>query len=112
VARQLVAQAPRPVEIVFTGLRPGEKLHEDLLGTGEVDVRPRHPLISQVQVPAFTSDIDHFVLTDGSAAVIVDSLRHLCEESTTPFTADAPSHSAFEPPTSAGASAGASAGRF
>jgi FlaA1/EpsC-like NDP-sugar epimerase len=51
VARRLAAEAPRPVEIVYTGLRPGEKLHECLLGADELDVRPRHPLISQVAVP-------------------------------------------------------------
>ena len=54
VARRLVAQAPRPVEIVYTGLRPGEKLHEVLLGRDEIDQRPDHPLISQVRVPALT----------------------------------------------------------
>ena len=32
VARRLAAQAPRPIEIVYTGLRPGEKLHEVLFG--------------------------------------------------------------------------------
>ncbi len=52
VARRLIDQAPRPVEIVYTGLRAGEKLHEDLLGSDEPDVRPRHPLISQVAVAA------------------------------------------------------------
>jgi FlaA1/EpsC-like NDP-sugar epimerase len=51
VARRLVAQASRPVEIVFTGLRPGEKLHEVLLGADEADERPAHPLISHVPVP-------------------------------------------------------------
>jgi FlaA1/EpsC-like NDP-sugar epimerase len=51
VARQLAGQATGRVEIVYTGLRPGEKLHEELFGSGEVDVRPLHPLISHVDVP-------------------------------------------------------------
>jgi FlaA1/EpsC-like NDP-sugar epimerase len=50
MARRLVAAVPRPVEIVFTGLRPGEKLTEDLLSAGEPDERPCHPLIRQVPV--------------------------------------------------------------
>lgn len=51
VAERLTAQMPQPVEIVYTGLRPGEKVQEVLLGEGERDVRPRHPLISHVEVP-------------------------------------------------------------
>jgi FlaA1/EpsC-like NDP-sugar epimerase len=51
VARQLARHAGREVDVVYTGLRPGEKLHEELFGTGERDVRPLHPLISHVQVP-------------------------------------------------------------
>jgi FlaA1/EpsC-like NDP-sugar epimerase len=51
IARMLAAKATRPVDIVYTGLRPGEKLHEDLLATGEPDLRPIHPLISHVFVP-------------------------------------------------------------
>src|ERR1039458_476517 len=84
VARQRVAQAPRPVEIVYTGLRPGEKLHEDLLGAGGVDVRPRHPLISQVLVPALATDVVSSVLVSGNAAVLADGLRQVCEETTPP----------------------------
>jgi FlaA1/EpsC-like NDP-sugar epimerase len=49
VARQVCADDPVPIE--FTGLRPGEKLHEQLFGTEEQDVRPVHPLISHVTVP-------------------------------------------------------------
>ncbi|MGN9777404.1 polysaccharide biosynthesis protein [Micromonospora sp. H33] len=52
LARQMAEQAASSVPIVYTGLRPGEKLHEDLLGSGETDTRPLHPLISHVSVPA------------------------------------------------------------
>ncbi|MGH3186218.1 MAG: SDR family NAD(P)-dependent oxidoreductase [Streptosporangiaceae bacterium] len=56
MARRLSAASDREVEIVFTGLRPGEKLTEDRLGPGETDQRPRHPLICQVPVPALRPD--------------------------------------------------------
>ena len=51
VARRLVAESPRPVEIVFTGLRPGEKSDEVLFGSGEEPRRSSHPLIMSVEVP-------------------------------------------------------------
>jgi FlaA1/EpsC-like NDP-sugar epimerase len=51
LAEQLISGASEPVEIVYTGLRRGEKLHEELLDPGEVDRRPSHPLIAQVPVP-------------------------------------------------------------
>ena len=64
VARRLAAQAPRPIEIVYTGLRPGEKMHEVLLGQAEIDQRPRHPLISHVAVPALDPEVsEHAALT-------------------------------------------------
>ena len=52
IARRLAASTDRDLEVVFTGLRPGEKLTEECLGHGETDHRPCHPLISQVPVPA------------------------------------------------------------
>jgi FlaA1/EpsC-like NDP-sugar epimerase len=52
VARRLIAQSGKPIDIVFTGLRPGEKLHEELFGDDEADYRPRHKLISHALVPA------------------------------------------------------------
>jgi FlaA1/EpsC-like NDP-sugar epimerase len=51
IARRLTAGTAREIDIVYTGLRPGEKLAEDLLGPGEVDERPCHPLITQARVP-------------------------------------------------------------
>ncbi len=51
VARRLIAQSGREVAIEYTGLRPGEKLHEVLLGPTEVSTGRSHPLISHVTVP-------------------------------------------------------------
>jgi dTDP-glucose 4,6-dehydratase len=51
VAKRLIAQSGKKVEIVFTGLRPGEKLHEVLLSGHEHGVRRSHSMITHVAVP-------------------------------------------------------------
>lgn len=56
LARRLINEAERPVEIVYTGLRPGEKLHEVLFGPDEAATVSEHPLISWVDVPAMEPD--------------------------------------------------------
>lgn len=59
LARRMITMSGKAVEIVFTGLRQGEKMHEDLLGEGESGYRPLHPLISHVVVPALSpADLD------------------------------------------------------
>jgi FlaA1/EpsC-like NDP-sugar epimerase len=51
VAEQLIAMDGGRISIEYTGLRDGEKMHEDLLGDDEPDERPVHPLVSHVSVP-------------------------------------------------------------
>jgi FlaA1/EpsC-like NDP-sugar epimerase len=52
VAQRMIAMSGKDIDIVFTGLRPGEKMHEDLMGVGEDDSRPLHPKISHTSVVA------------------------------------------------------------
>jgi FlaA1/EpsC-like NDP-sugar epimerase len=56
VAKQLVTNSGKAIDIEIVGLRAGEKVHEELFGDGEVDVRPSHPLISHVQVSSVSVD--------------------------------------------------------
>jgi FlaA1/EpsC-like NDP-sugar epimerase len=51
VAKRIADSADAHIQIVYTGLRPGEKIAEILLGPNEPDHRPNHPLISQAPVP-------------------------------------------------------------
>lgn len=50
VAQHMIDKSGRHIKIVYTGLRPGEKLHEELIGDDEQDERPKHPLITHVRV--------------------------------------------------------------
>jgi FlaA1/EpsC-like NDP-sugar epimerase len=54
VAQRMIDMSGRDIAIVYTGLRPGEKLHEELIGSHEVDERPVHPKISHTQVKAIS----------------------------------------------------------
>lgn len=47
----MIAKSGMEIKIVVTGLRRGEKLHEELVGTGENEERPIHPKISHTEVP-------------------------------------------------------------
>ena len=89
VARRLVAQAEtanpdRDIEIVFTGLRPGEKLHEVLFAPDEVTTPSSHPLISVVTVPSLGFD----AVADAALGAQGDALRRALQylAATTPDT--------------------------
>ena len=51
VAQHMIDQSGRDIDIVYTGLRDGEKLHEVLASEAESGHRPLHPLITHVEVP-------------------------------------------------------------
>lgn len=74
VAKMLIGRADRSdLDIVFTGLRRGEKMHEDLFATHEPrDVRPAHHLISHVPVQPLSiqeQDADLQRFSENSRAV-------------------------------------------
>jgi dTDP-glucose 4,6-dehydratase len=56
VARLLIEESGRDIRVVFTGLRPGEKLNESLFGQLENHRPSEHLMISQVNVPALNPD--------------------------------------------------------
>lgn len=50
IAQRMIDMSGQDIAIVYTGLRHGEKLHEDLIGDHESDERPFHPKITHAQV--------------------------------------------------------------
>ena len=90
VAARMAAGAPTPVGVVYTGLRAGEKLHEDLFGDGEVGRRISHPMISHVDVPPLPTHALEPLYTAAFATPQETRLRlaALCDESLSPDEAD------------------------
>lgn len=77
IAARMAARSDRPIEIVYTGLRPGEKLHEVLIGEHEHPSASAHPLISQVEVePLAPSRLADLVGLDD--AELTERLVGLC----------------------------------
>ena len=59
VAQRMIDMSGKDIAIVYTGLRPGEKLHEELIGEGETDHRPIHPKIAHASInPLSPQDLD------------------------------------------------------
>lgn len=56
VAERMIAMSGKEIEIGFTGLRHGEKMHEALVDVREIDGRPFHPSISHSAIPGIRSE--------------------------------------------------------
>lgn len=75
VAEQLIELSGRAVDIVYTGLRPGEKLEEECFADGEIDRRPQHPMISHVRVPSYRAEEAWALDPYRPDPLVVDDLR-------------------------------------
>jgi FlaA1/EpsC-like NDP-sugar epimerase len=62
LARQLISlagyQPQKEIEIVFKGLREGEKLEEKLFAAGEEVARTEHPLIREIKAPVLNTSAE------------------------------------------------------
>lgn len=56
VAKRMIAMSGKDIQIVFTGLRHGEKLHEELVGARENLERPFHPKISHAHADTISPE--------------------------------------------------------
>jgi FlaA1/EpsC-like NDP-sugar epimerase len=90
VARRLAAQAQRPIEVVYTGLRPGEKLHEVLIGADEQGSSRDHPRIVNVAVPALSRDAVYALPRDLDDVELIAALRRLTSDAPQPESAQEP----------------------
>lgn len=84
LAEQLIEASGKDVEIVYSGLRPGEKLHEVLFASGENSTTTSHPLITGVPVTA----VDRQDIPDPTdmtrSTQFLDAMTTVCGSMSTP----------------------------
>jgi FlaA1/EpsC-like NDP-sugar epimerase len=84
LAERMAALAGKTgLPIVCTGLRPGERLHEQLIGDGEKDARPSHPLITQVPVPPLPPSAVENIDVHAPRGELADTLTSLARTAVT-----------------------------
>lgn len=79
VAHQMIEQSGRDVNIVYTGLKPGEKLHEVLFAQDESDASSGHRLISRVGVQPVRMDELTFLTRPSENGSLVESMAFQCK---------------------------------
>jgi FlaA1/EpsC-like NDP-sugar epimerase len=77
VAKQLADEFATPIEIVFTGLRPGEKLHESLFGVGDANPREIHSSITSCSVPPIPAAVCWGIEANASPERVKEALKTL-----------------------------------
>lgn len=65
----------RDIEIVYTGLRPGEKMSEELFTPGETIMSTEHELVSSVGVPKLSSAMVYEMTSRSSPTSTLDWMR-------------------------------------
>ena len=88
VARHLIDQSNQRIDIVYTGLKPGEKLHEVLFGADEADYRPVHPLVSHVPVTPVSRNTALVMPNGRDNQKIIDGMKLLCSSMQDNFARD------------------------
>ena len=78
VAKQLVEESESPIEVIFTGLRPGEKLQESLFGVEDALPRKVHPSITSCSVPPISPRNCWSIEADASPELVKKDLEVLC----------------------------------
>jgi dTDP-glucose 4,6-dehydratase len=78
IAQQLITASGRDIDIVFTGLRPGEKLHENLMDSDETNLRPRHSMVMHTR--ALPLEPAKAMAIDLSSRSLVTELSLLCAD--------------------------------
>ena len=74
VAKDLIKRSGKDIRIIFTGLRPNEKMHEVLFSDDEDRTPTTHEMISRVNVPALDPELLETV--DGSDPGSLSRLTH------------------------------------
>jgi FlaA1/EpsC-like NDP-sugar epimerase len=87
VARRLVAGADSLIDIVQTGLRPGEKVHEVLIGREEVAMPTAHELVRRVSVPPLDPVACRALEPHASPERVAEALRRLSNGATNEWPA-------------------------
>src|SRR5699024_5193974 len=57
IAKRIIAASGKDIEIVYTGLRDGEKLHEELVDRNELLERPFHEKIAHITVEPLAPEL-------------------------------------------------------
>lgn len=83
VARRLIEQSGRPIDITFTGLRKGEKLHEILVGVGEIGTVREHPLITHAAGSVDLDIADEIDLDEPGRSIVLAAALALAADRST-----------------------------
>jgi dTDP-glucose 4,6-dehydratase len=66
VARKLILRSGKKIDIEFSGLRKGEKVHEELFSDSEIVLETSDPMISKTRVQALSNVEIEFLMKEFS----------------------------------------------